>query len=119
MALIGPRVKNVSATATVAGGAGAATANIAVPSGYKLRALVLGVGTIAAAGTISVKDNAGAGAELLNGTAGHTVGTDPNSKAQFYNALTVTTPLTVTVASGGANGNLCIVRATFVRTRSH
>lgn len=120
MALIGPKVKTVVGTATVAGGAGAATATIAVPTGYKLRALVGGEGTLAAAATISIKDTNGAGSELLGGTAGYTVGTDSGVfLKRFFNALTVTTPLLITVASGGANGNLTVWRATFVRTRAH
>lgn len=115
MAQPGPRIRNVTATATVAGGAGAATATIAVPTGYKLRSLTYNKGTIAAAGTITVKDNNGAGSTLLTVTVGTTRDSDIVSRDLF----TCTTPLQVAVASGGANGNACEVKATFYRTRAH
>lgn len=119
--MIGPRIKRYKLTATVAGGAGAATVSQTIPTGYKFRSFSLAVQSLDPAATISLKDNNGAGSEILTGTAGWTVGTDAAVSGIVTKNLgsALTTPLKLVVAGGGNNGNTCYIDVVLYRTRGH
>ncbi len=127
MALIGPRIKVVTATLTTAGGAGASSGTIAVPAGYKLRTLIYSFSTptpMDTGATISAIDNGGAGSQRFvrtstGATGTPTKGTDALSDSRSFDMLAVVTPINLVGASGGTNGKTCEIRAIFYRTRGH
>lgn len=103
MALIGPRMRRYKGTLTT-DGAGAATADITIPTGYKLRRISLssgdpsGGGAPLTGGTLKAQDTTGAG--TIHATVTPT-GANESVDVNF-NATAVVTALRVSVTGGGA-----------------
>lgn len=118
MALIGPRIRRFKGVLTT-DGAGAASAALTIPTGYKLLKVTLntngdGGATPLTGGTLVAQDNAGAG--TIHATVTATGAGEAVSKT--FNATAVVSTLNIVVAGGGATKKAAY--AVWVqRTRAH